>query len=98
MDPDGAKIVRRYDASNRALGPVADAETRAHNFGLNKCVKQRATPLQVNEIWPRNISRARLAACRCGECEQPLLLGYGRVRTELHPLHPTQDSVIGTHS
>src|SRR2546427_4225800 len=98
MDPDGAKIVRRYDASNRALGPVADAESRAHNFGHNKCVKQRATPLQVNEIWPRNISRARLAACRSGEGEQPLLVGYGRVRTEQDPFDPTKDSGIGADS
>src|SRR6266852_3636642 len=62
MDPYGIKIVRRYDAPCRDLGPVADAESRAHNLAHKKCVKQRAISLQVSKIWPRNSSMACLAA------------------------------------
>src|SRR6267142_1306346 len=82
MDTESIKIIRRHDASCRDLGPVTDAERRSHNFRCKKCVKQRATPLQVEEIWPRNQRSASLLARRSAEGEQPLLVCYGWVGTE----------------
>src|ERR1700737_3707167 len=82
MNPDGIKIVRRYDASSGDLGAVASAERRPHNFRYKKCVKQRATPLQVEEIWPRNRRSASLPGRRSAEGEQPLLVDYCWVRTQ----------------
>src|SRR6266849_9764657 len=82
MDPDSIKIIRRYDASSGDLGAVANAERRPHNFRYKKCVKQRATPLQVEEIWPRNRRSASFPGRRSAEGEQPLLVCYGRAGTE----------------
>src|SRR6267378_4279934 len=82
MHSDSLKITRRYDASSGDLGPVTDAERRPRNFRYKKCVKQRATPLQVEEIWPRNRRSASLPGRRSAEGEQPLLLRYRRVRTK----------------
>src|SRR6266478_5736065 len=82
MYSDSIKIIRRYDASSGDLGPVTDAERRSHNFRYKKCVKQRATPLQVEEIWPRNRRSAGLPARRSAEGQQALLVGNKRVRTE----------------
>ena len=82
MYSDSIKIIRRYDASSGDLGAVANAERRPHNFRYKKCVKQRATPLQVEEIWPRNRRSASLPALRSAQSEQPLLVCYGWVGTE----------------
>src|SRR6266852_8161031 len=95
---ESVKIIRRYDASSGDLGAVADAERRPHNFCYKKCVKQRATPLQVEEIWPRNRRSASLPARRSAEGEQPLLVCYGWVGTEQNPFDPTEDRGIGADS
>src|SRR4051812_37211768 len=82
MDSDRIKIVRRYDAPYRDLGPLADAESGPHNLIHNKCVKQRATPLQIDEIRPGNSGRPGLSARGSGKSEQLLLVGHRRVWTE----------------
>src|SRR5438034_9561786 len=82
MYSESIKIIRRYDASSGDLGAVTNAERRPHNFRYKKCVKQRAAPLQVEEIWPRNRRSASLPGRRSAEGEQPLLVSYRRVRTE----------------
>src|SRR5260370_36083164 len=82
MYSDSVKIIRRYNASSGDLGAVANAERRPGNFRYKKCVKQRATPLQVEEIWPRNQRSGSLPARRSAESEQLLLVGYGWVGTE----------------
>src|SRR5260370_39984109 len=79
---DSIKIIRRYDASSGDLRAVANAERRPHNFRYKKRVKQRATPLQVEEIWPRNRLSPRLPACRSAEAAQPVLVCDGCVGTE----------------
>src|SRR6266478_481029 len=86
MDSNGIKIIRRYDASCRDLGPVTDAERRSHDFRYKKCVKQRATPLQVEEIWPRNQRSASLLARRSAEGEQnaDFVARFPRLAEELH--------------
>src|SRR4029077_6332668 len=71
---------------------------RSHNFRYKKCVKQRATPLQVEEIWPRNQRSASLPARRSAEGEQLLLVGYRRVRTEQNPFDPTEDRGVRADS
>src|SRR5260370_881521 len=81
MDSDGVKVVRRYNAPNGALGAIAEAESGAHNLAHKKCIKQRATSLQVQEIRPGDGS-TRLAASGSAEGQQLLLVRYGRVRTE----------------
>src|SRR5580692_580958 len=82
MYSDSVKIIRRYDASSGHLGAVANAKRRSHNFRYKKCVKQRAIPLQVEEIWPRNRRSASLPGCCSAQGEQPLLVWYGWVGTE----------------
>src|SRR6266571_3723961 len=82
MDSDSIKIIRRYDASSGDLGAVANAERRPQNFRYKKCVKQRATSLQVEESWPRNRRAASLPSLRSAQSEQPLLVCYGSVGTE----------------
>src|SRR6267142_3146565 len=98
MYPKGIKIVRRYNAPCRDLGPVADAESRAHDLAHKKCVKQRAVSLQVSKIWPRNSSMARLAARRSGEGKQLLLVGYRRVRAKEDPFDPAENSGVGANA
>src|SRR5579859_1994442 len=82
MDPDGIKIVRRYDAPRGALGAIADAESRPRDFAHKQSVKKRGTPLQIDEVWPGKSITARLAARRSTNSEQSLLMTYRRVRTE----------------
>src|SRR6266705_1135639 len=98
MDSDGVKIIRRYDASGGDLGAIADAESRAHDFGHNEGVKECAAPLQIEEIRPGKTGRLGLAARRAGESEQLLLMGYRRVGTKQDPLDPTEDSGISADS
>src|SRR5713101_2057776 len=87
---ESVKIIRRYDASSGDLGAVADAERRPHNFCYKKCVKQRATPLQVDEIWPGNTSIVGLAARRPGKGEKPFLVSYQGIGTEQDSFDPTE--------
>src|SRR5260370_40107677 len=89
MDPDRIKIIRRYDASSGDLGAVANAERRPHNFRYKNCVKQRATPLQVDEIWPGNTSIVGFAARRPGKDEKPFLVPYQGTATEQDSFDPT---------
>src|SRR5271170_7849517 len=82
MDPDRFKIVCRYDAPGGSLSSVTDAERSPHNFAHKKCVKERATPLQIDEVGPGKRSSASFAARRACKSEQSLLMGYRRVGTE----------------
>src|SRR5216683_4413621 len=93
-DSDGIKIVCRHDAPGGDLGPVADAERGPHNFGHDKRVNQRATPLQIEEIRPGDESWPCLSARRSGERKELLLMHYFRVRAEQYAFNPTKDGGI----
>src|SRR5258708_4074526 len=98
MHPDCIKIVRRYDAPRRAFGPLADAQSGPSNLGHKKRVNLRAVLLQIEKIWPGNVISFGPAAHRCGDSHQPLLVDYGRVRTEQNPFDPTKHSCIGANA
>jgi len=82
MYPNGVKIIRRYDAPCRDLGPVADAESRA----IILLTKNASNSVQFlcksaksgheRAVWPDS------PRGRSGEGKQLLLVGYRRVRTE----------------
>src|SRR5882757_1216393 len=82
MDSHRLKIIRRYDAPSRDLGPLADAESGPHNLRHNKCVTQPAPPLQIDEIRPGNTCMSGFSARRSGKSEQLLLVSHRGVRTE----------------
>src|SRR5215472_5078899 len=95
---DGVKIVRRYDASCRDVGTLADVEGTSGDFGHEKRFEQGAVSLQVEEIRPGNRSAAWLAAIGSAQCEQPLLMRHERVRAEQDAFHPTENGGIGANA
>src|SRR5258707_6356894 len=94
MDADGVKIIGGYNASDGALGAIAEAESGAHDFGDDEGVDQRAVLLQIKEVGPRDISVPRLAASGSGDGEQPFLVSNQRVGAEEDSFDPTEDSGI----
>src|SRR5260370_5538232 len=82
MDTDGIKIIRGYDASNGALGAIAEAQRGAHDFVDDEGIDERAAFLQVEDIGPGEIGMASLAASGSGDGEQLFLMSYERVGTE----------------
>src|SRR5713226_6834011 len=98
MDADGVKIIRGYDASDSALGAIAEAERGAHDFGHDKGVDERAALLQVEQVGPGDTGRASLAASGSGEGEEPFLMSYERIGTEEDAFDPTENRGIGADS
>src|SRR5229473_8209257 len=94
MDADGVKIIGGYDASDGALGAIAEAERGAHDLGDDEGVDERAAFLQVEEVGPGDIGVARLAASGPGDGEKSFLVSYERVGAEEDSFDPTEDSGI----
>src|ERR1700687_5545938 len=82
MESDGVKIIRGYDASDGALGAIAKAERRRHDFVHDEGVDERAALLQIEEVGPGGICVASLAASGSGDGEKPFLVSYKRIGTE----------------
>src|SRR5258708_1847263 len=82
VDADGFKIIRGYDASDGALGAIAEAQRGAHDFVYDEGVDERATLLQVEDIGPGDISVASLAASGSSDGEKLFLMSYERVGAE----------------
>src|SRR5712692_1810630 len=98
MDANGVKIIRGYDASDGALGAIAEAERGAHDFGHDEGVDEGAAFLQVEDVGPGDIGRASFTASSSRDCEESFLASDQRVGTEEYSFDPTEDGGIGTDS
>src|ERR1700686_128243 len=98
IHPNCVKIIRGYDAASEALGTIAEAERRAHDFVHDEGVDQRATLLQIEDVGPGNAGRAGLATSGSGERDKLFLVSYERVRTEEDSFDPTENGGVGADS
>src|SRR4029077_9910517 len=98
MDADSVKVIRRYDASDGALGAIAEAEGGAHDFGHDEGVDQGAVFLQVEQIGPGDPRRAGLATRGSRKGGEPLLVRDQRVRSEEDSFDPTEHGGVGADS
>src|ERR1700687_2695709 len=81
-DADGVKIIGGYDASDGALGAIAEAERGAHDFGHDEGVDEGAAFLQVEQVGPGDRGRAGFAARGSSEGGESFLMSDQRVRAE----------------
>jgi len=95
MNAHGVKIVGRDDAARGDLGAVANAECSPHDFGDDKRINERATPLQIEQVRPGDAIRARLPDGCSSDGEQLFLVRYSRIRAKQDSFNPTEHSGIG---
>src|SRR6202035_1217835 len=95
MHPNCVKIIRGYDASAEALGTIAEAERRTHDFVHDEGIDQRATLSQIEDVGPGNAGMAGLAASGSRERDKLFLVGYERVGTEEDSFDPTENGGVG---
>src|SRR5713226_1813376 len=98
MDANGVKIIRGYDASDGALGAIAEAERGAHDFGHDEGVDEGAAFLQVEDVGPGDIGRASFTASSSRDCEESFLVNHKGVGAEENSFDPTEDGGIGANS
>src|SRR5260370_36807583 len=98
MNADRVEIICGDDAAGRDFGPVTDIQGAARNLAHEECLAKGAASLQIKKVRPRNWHPTALATRRSGNSEQPILVGYCRIRAEQDPFDPTKYRSIGANS
>ncbi len=98
MHTDGVEIVGRDDASDGALGTVADAERCAGDLTHKQCVEKGAVFPQVEKVGPGKRGCAGFAASGSSQRHESFLVHDRRIGAEEDAFDPAEDGGVGANA